>query len=77
MTKPDDEARKPPPAAEPPQNPNAHDPVAVNPFYRGLRFSEVVRILLAPTDPETLERIKRRARRGSGPPPGRTPGPGT
>jgi len=64
---PDRESKEP--------DPKEFDPVAVNPFYRGLRFSEVVRILLTPTDPEVRERIMRRARRGSGPRPGRTPDP--
>ncbi len=75
MTKPETEANRPPAATEPPPDPKEFDPVAVNPFYRGLRFSEVVRILLTPTDPEVRERIRRRARRGSGPRPGRTPDP--
>lgn len=73
MTKP--ESDRPPAAERPPDPKEEFDPVAVNPFYRGLRFSEVVRILLTPTDPEVRERIMRRARRGSGPRPGRTPDP--
>jgi len=65
---PDRESKEPDPKEE-------FDPVAVNPLYRGLRFSEVVRAVLSPVDPEVLERIRRRARRGSGPRPGRTPDP--
>ena len=53
-----------------------HDPKAVNPFYRGTRFSEVVRAVLSPLNPEVREEIRRKARRGSGPHPGRTPDPG-
>lgn len=59
-----------------------HDPRAVNPFYRGARFSEVARAVASPTDPEVRERIRlareaaERERRGSGPRPDRTPDPG-
>ena len=73
MTKP--ENKQPPPAAteHPP------DPKAVNPFYRGARFSEVARALASPLDPKVRERIKRirrKARRDNGPPPGHAPDPG-
>lgn len=81
MTRPESEQ---PPAADRPQDPKAEDkpsekfdPVAANPFYRGLRVSEVVRLMAVPPDPEVRERIMRRARRGSGPRPGREPDPGT
>ena len=78
MTKPETETGQPsPPATERPPDPELeHDPIAVNPFYQGLRFSEVVRILLSPLDPEVREEIRRTARRGSGPRPGREPDPG-
>lgn len=54
-----------------------HDPRAVNPFYRGARFSEVARAVASKLDPEVRERIRRMARRDSGPRPDRTPDPGT
>ncbi len=54
-----------------------HDPRAVNPFYRGARFSEVARAVASPLDPEVRERIRRMARPDSGPRPDRTPDPGT
>lgn len=63
-------------------DPKVHDPKAVNPFYRGARFSEVARAVASPTDPEVRERIRlareaaERERRGSGPRPDHTPAPG-
>jgi hypothetical protein len=76
MTEP--ESRQPSPAERPP------DPKAVNPFYRGARFSEVARAVASPTDPEMRERIRARTNledgerepRGNGPLPGHAPAPG-
>ena len=76
-TKHEADAEQPPAAAgRPPDSIEEFDPVAVNPFYRGLRFSEVVRAVLSPLDPEVREKIRRRARRDSGPRRDRTPDPG-
>ncbi len=57
-------------------DPKEHDPKAVNPFYRGARFSEVARAVASPLDPEVRERIRRMGRRDNEPRPDRTPDPG-